>query len=73
MIGGLRVTSLARTLVDVAECSTREELYGYFLQCHLRGDLDLEAVEASYSRVEWRPSLPMLRSVIDEFHEIVGK
>ena len=27
----------------------------------------MEAVEASYSRVEWRPSLRMLREVMDEF------
>jgi hypothetical protein len=27
----------------------------------------MDAVEASYARVEWRPSLRMLREVMDEF------
>ena len=35
----------------------------------MRGEglLDMDAVEASCARVEWRPSLPMLREVMDEF------
>jgi hypothetical protein len=40
---GLRVTSVARTLIDLAEELTRD------------------------ARVEWRPSLAMLDSVIAEF------
>ena len=29
----------------------------------------MAAVEASYARVEWRPSLAMLREVMSEFSE----
>lgn len=32
-----------------------------------QGRLDLAAVDASIARAEWRPSLPMLHEVLDEF------
>ncbi|MBJ7329760.1 MAG: hypothetical protein JHC95_07685 [Solirubrobacteraceae bacterium] len=66
VVDGLPVTSVARTLVDVAEDSTREELAAMFRRAREKGLLDMAAVERSYARVEWRPSLPMLRSVMDE-------
>jgi hypothetical protein len=67
VVDGIPVTSVARTLVDLAEVSTRDELVAAFSRARELGLLDMPAVEASYSRVEWRPSLPMLRSVMDEF------
>ena len=38
-----------------------------FADAKAKGMLDMDAVEASYARLEWRPSLPMLREVMDEF------
>jgi len=67
MVDGIPVTSVARTLVDLAEVSTRDELVSAFSRARELGLLDMPAVEASYARVEWRPSLPLLRSVMDEF------
>ena len=69
---GLPVTSPARTLVDAAEFSTREELRVIFHRAREIGLLDLEAVRASRSRVEWRPSLGMLDEVIAEFEDDAG-
>ena len=66
---GLPVTSPARTLVDAAEFSTREELRAIFRRAREIGLLDLEAVRASRSRVEWRPWLGMLDEVIEEFED----
>lgn len=65
--GGLRVTSVARTLIDLAEEMTRDELRGAFAVAQERGLLDMEALRRSRARVEWRPSLAMLDSVIAEF------
>ena len=69
IVEGVPVTSLARTLVDLAEVMTRDELRAAFAQARARGILDMAAVEAAYSRVEWRPSLAMLHDVMDEFTE----
>ena len=64
---GLRVTSVARTLIDLAEDMSRRELREAFDTARRRGLLDMEAVHRSRARVEWRPSLAMLDSVIAEF------
>jgi hypothetical protein len=64
---GLRVTSVARTLIDLAEVLTRDELRDAFAAARRRGILDLDALRRSRARVEWRPSLAMLDSVIAEF------
>jgi hypothetical protein len=66
-VHGIPVTSLARTLVDLAEISDQDELRSYFAQARAMGRLDIDAVRASAGRVEWRPSLPMLYAVIAEF------
>jgi hypothetical protein len=65
--GGLRVTSVARTLIDLAEVLTRDELRDAFATARERGILDMDAVRRSRARVEWRPSLAMLDAVIAEF------
>lgn len=67
VVDGIPVTSIARTLVDLAEIMPRDELREVFANASAKGLLDMDAVEASYARVEWRPSLRMLREVMDEF------
>jgi predicted transcriptional regulator of viral defense system len=69
IVRGVPVTSLARTLVDLAEVLTRDELREAFAQAQARGILDMAAVEAADARLEWRPSLGMLHDVMDEFVE----
>jgi len=64
---GMRVTSPARTLVDLAECLSADELRETFERALRRGLLDIDEVEASAGRVEWRPSLVMLYAVMAEF------
>jgi hypothetical protein len=66
---GLRVTSVARALVDLAEDMTRDELRVTFELARRQGLLELDAVRASRGRVEWRPSLRMLDDVIEEFSQ----
>jgi hypothetical protein len=67
VVDGLRVTSPARTLVDLAEVMDREELRATFRRAREIGLLDIEAVQRARARVEWRPSLAMLDEVIAEF------
>jgi hypothetical protein len=67
--GGLRLTSVARTLIDLADEMTRDELREAFATARRRGLLDMDALRRSRGRVEWRPSLAMLDSVIAEFEE----
>ena len=67
VVNGIPCTSVSRTLVDCAEEMTIDELRGLFREARRMGLLDLDAVKASAARVEWRPSLPMLHRVIDEF------
>ena len=69
VLDGIPCTTPARTLVDLAECMDREELRETFARAREIGLLDMRAVEASYARLEWRPSLPMLREVMDEFSD----
>jgi hypothetical protein len=64
---GLRVTSVTRTLIDLAKVMTREELREAFAIARAKGLLDMEALRRSRERVEWRPSLAMLDAVIAEF------
>jgi hypothetical protein len=59
--------------VDAAEYSTREELRAIFRRAREIGLLDLDAVHASRSRVEWRPSLEMLDEVIAESDDDAGR
>ena len=64
---GLRVTSVARTLIDLAEDMTQDELRDAFAIARDKGLLDMDALRRSRERVEWRPSLRMLDVVIEEF------
>lgn len=67
VVNGIPVTSVARTLVDLADDMSREELTATFQRAREVGLLDMADVEAAYARVEWRPSLHMLRQVMDGF------
>jgi hypothetical protein len=64
---GLRVTSVSRTLIDLAEVLSRDELRDAFTAARERGLLDMDALRRSRDRVEWRPSLAMLDAVVQEF------
>jgi hypothetical protein len=67
VVRGIPCTSVARTLVDCAEEMSKDELRELFANADRKGMLDVDAVRRSAARVEWRPSLPMLHEVIDEF------
>ena len=63
------MTSVARTLIDLATVMTREELREAFAIARAKGLLDLEALRRSRERVEWRSSLVVLDAVIAEFED----
>ena len=67
IVDGIPVTSLARTLIDLAQVMDAEELRGCFLAARAKGILDLDQLAAARARVEWRPSLAMLDEIIAEF------
>ena len=68
VVDGIPVTSVSRTLIDCAEeIEDKDELCAMFARARQLGLLDMQAVEASYARVEWRPSLRMVREVMDDF------
>lgn len=64
---GIPVTSPSRTLIDLAEVMTREELREAFARARDLGLLDPQSLHAARARVEWRPSLAMLDEIIAEF------
>lgn len=66
-VDGVPVTSPSRTLIDLAEVMTADELRVCFVRAREIGLLDPEALGAARARVEWRPSLEMLDQVIAEF------
>jgi hypothetical protein len=65
--GGVPVTSVSRTLIDLAEVMNADELRARFERARERRLLDLAALAAARSRVEWRPSLSMLDEIIAEY------
>lgn len=67
VVDGIPVTSVSRTLIDMAEEVDIDELRGLFANARDRGLLDPEEMAAARARVEWRPSLAMLDEVIAEF------
>jgi hypothetical protein len=66
-VRGIPVTSPSRTLIDLAEVMTADELRDTFARAQRMGMLDPDALRAARGRVEWRPSLAMLDEVIAEF------
>ena len=67
VVDGLPVTTVARTLIDLAEVMDADELRGCFATAAEKGLLDMGDLAAARARVEWRPSLAMLDEVIEEF------
>lgn len=67
VVSGIPVTSVSRTLIDLAEVVDKQELRECFVRARAQGLLDLDKLAASRARVEWRPSLAMLDEVIAEF------
>ena len=61
---GIATTTPSRTLIDLAEVLSEEELRDAFDKARALGLLDLDELAASRARVEWRPSLEMLDRVI---------
>lgn len=68
--GGIRVTTPARTIVDLAEELPRDELRDLVLGTLAMGLCDVDDIRASAGRVEWRPSLPLLHLVLDEIERV---
>ena len=66
-VQGIPVTTPSRTLIDLAEDLTADELRAAFARAREIGLLDPAALRAARARVEWRPSLAMLDQVIAEF------
>jgi len=66
---GVPVTSPSRTLIDLAEVMTADEIRATFARAREIGLLDPGDC-APRARVEWRPSLAMLDEVIDEFAQV---
>jgi hypothetical protein len=66
VVHGIPCTSVSRTLVDLADVMEKDELRGCFERARELGMLDLDAVEASLRRAEWRRSLATVREVLDE-------
>ncbi len=67
IVDGIRVTTVARTLIDLAEDLDKDELRRCFARADELEILDLEELADARRRVEWRPSLAMLDEVIAEF------
>lgn len=67
VIDGIPVTSVSRTLIDLAECMDESELRACFENARARGLLDRDQLLASRSRVEWRPSLAMFDRVLADY------
>lgn len=67
LVDGIPVTSVATTLIDLAEVMARWELRATFQRACELGLLDIEAVERARARVEWRPSLTLVDEMIAEF------
>ncbi len=72
VVDGIPCTSVARTLVDLAGVVDGNELRQVFFNAEARGLLDLDEVCASAERAEWRPSLPLLYEVVEEFRAREG-
>ena len=66
VIDGLPVTSVSRTLIDLAETMSYHELRACLVRARRQDRLDIDAVRASRDRVEWRPSLVVVDRLIAE-------
>ena len=67
LVNGLPVTSVARTLIDLAEVMAADELRACFVAARERGLLDADELAAAHRRVEWRASLDTFDAITAEF------
>jgi hypothetical protein len=67
VVDGIPTTTVARTLVDLADDAPIEELREIWERAFARQLVTCEEIEASLGRVEWRPSLPVVRQLLVEF------
>lgn len=67
IVDGVPVTSVARTLIDLAEVMDADGLRGCFAADRERGLLVLDELAAARARVEWRPSLATFDEIAGEF------
>jgi len=66
IVDGIPVTTVARTLIDLAETLPHRELRACWVRAREQGLLDGQAVRAARARVEWRPSLELVDRLIAE-------
>jgi hypothetical protein len=66
---GIPVTSVARTLVDIAKLVSRRQLERAVEKAEILGLFDLAAVDALIARNPRRPGLPTLRAVLGDYLE----
>lgn len=64
VVDGIQVTSVGRTLIDCAQDATYRELRDMLVRSIELGIFDAEAMQGSLDRVEWRPSLTLMRTVL---------
>jgi hypothetical protein len=67
VVDGIPVTTVARTLIDLAEVMDADELRECFANARDQGLLNLDQLAAARARVEGRPSLAMLDELVAEF------
>jgi hypothetical protein len=67
VVNGIPTTTLARTLIDLAESEPIEELRPIWRRAFAGGLVTADEIEESLARVEWRPSLPVIRELLVEF------
>jgi hypothetical protein len=67
VVNGIPTTTVARTLIDLADSVPIEELRPIWRRALARQLVTIEEIEASLGRVEWRPSLPAVRQLLVEF------
>ena len=67
VVDGIRMTTVARTLIDLAETEAPDELREIWQRAFDRGLVTTNEIRASYGRVEWRPSLATVRQLLSEF------
>jgi hypothetical protein len=66
VVNGVPTTTVARTLIDLAETAPIEELRVIWQRAFARRLVTTEEIEACLARVEWRPSLPAIEQLLAE-------
>ncbi len=66
VVNGIPTTTLPRTLIDLAETETIEELRLIWQRALARRLVTIDEIEDSLARVEWRPSLGMVEQLLTE-------